>query len=892
MATWDESDNDSVDSNIYSGDEQGSISSAEDDQPNKFMIGADSGEEEEEKRIVKTATEKRFQEMTKWVGKVQMAMKNDDWAVVETEWDGLVKCVIKSKSLLEQNFPKFYASFLVELDDKINDTLSNKETMKAMKAKKAHFFNRIKLHFRKFYKEDKLTLDKMNQYRLDPDSFKEELEDDEDDKKKDKNVFRKTSSEENSDEEKSKKDKAKEPEEKPEEWTNEKIDKKVKQLLKERGTKTYSTGLVYEHIKTFRFLLSKLTNLARQLTLRFDIVNALFDTNFGTSHLNTNTWKKVYNEIVVILEALFDNPNLKLIETLQGEESDADKLNTTVYGHLLYSVERLHDEYIRSLQNTDSHSTDFVVRLSHERYMLILLQACGKYYQINSEFKQMAGIACRQLDCLYYKHETSTGGIEEPTLIETNDDEPEPEPEPEPVPEPEQKEQRESDEEHKEVVKEVEKDVELTPPKNVAIYINLREAVSNLTSLVYTHSQDEQKRRAMLQHVYHLALHDQYMYARDILLMTHLQEKIHQARVPDQIMFNRAMAQLGLAAFRMGRIEDTNNCLQDIILGGRDKAKELLAQGITRYQGEKNADQEKQERSRQIPYHMHINLDLIESVLLVSGMLLEIPYLTQYRFRDSKRKALSKHFRKSYDFYNERQYFTGPPENTKESILASAKAMEKGDWKTAHDTICALEIWKLTPHPESVLEIIGRLIKEQALRTYLFLYGPCYESIHVSHLASMFDLSETSAHAMVSSMIVSSELQASFDQPSGAIIFTSPNIQPLQYLALNFADKINFLLEGTDQNETRGGYERRWKGGEEGRSERQKEGFVRKERGERTERVDRGDRGDRGGDRGEKRSFNYGGLSARNIVTTSQERQFTRKKAGAGAGGRGRQNKN
>uniref|UniRef100_A0A6B2KXJ5 PCI domain-containing protein n=1 Tax=Arcella intermedia TaxID=1963864 RepID=A0A6B2KXJ5_9EUKA len=762
----------------HSDEEEGGAQEAEEDEgANPYFMeggkGESSEDEDDGKRVIRTAKEKRFQEMKKAIAKLSAAMKNNDWRLIEIEWDGVLKVSTKGPGKV---FPKFYVSFLLELDNKINEM--TKETLKAMKAKKAHFYNRMKLHWKKFLKEDKETEDKIAQYKANPDAYedKSELPDEPEEKKE-------------------------EPagEEKKEDWTPEKIEKKIKELLKERGTKHYVTGQVHSHIKTFRLFLSLTPDLARQLAYRFLIVNALFDTNQGATHLVINTWKKIYNELVIILDALFENPHLKLVENV--EESAAEN---TVCGHLLFSVERLHDEYIRSLQNIDPQTPDYLQRLAHENDMLILLQYTSKYYEtlrattpndprtINS----IAELSARQLDYLYYKHEAKGGGVEVVTLDQHNVEEVEEE-----VKEVEVKEAESLEEEGegKEEPKEEEIIAELISPRKLPPPVtNLRETVSQLANLGNKHSENLLlKRRVMLQHVYHLALHDQYGAARDMLLMAHLPEQIHKAQVNEQILYNRVMVQLGMAAFRAGKIEDANACLQDIIQAGKDKAKELLAQGITRYQGEKNIEQEKQERSRQIPYHMHINLDLIEFVLLVCGMLLEIPVIAQMRFRETKRKVLS-NFKKSYDFYNDRQFFTGPPESTKEAVIVAAKGLERGDWRSCRDTLRGLEIWRLIPNHLVVFEKITSLMQEQGLRTYLFTFAQHYDTIHISHLAKMFELEENTAHALVSNMMMSAELQASFDQLSGAIVIEAPEVSPLQHLALNFAEKANVLLENAE----------------------------------------------------------------------------------------------
>merc|ERR1712232_581050 len=112
------------------------------------------------------------------------------------------------------------------------------------------------------------------------------------------------------------------------------------------------------------------------------------------------------------------------------------------------------------------------------------------------------------------------------------------------------------------------------------------------------------------------------------------------------------MVQLGMCAFRAELLAEAHACLSEICAMGR--AKELLAQGLAwrnpRF-NERTPEQEKLERRRLMPFHMHTNLDLLDCIHLSSAMLLEVPLMA------SGGKVVSKSFRRSLENY-ERQVFT------------------------------------------------------------------------------------------------------------------------------------------------------------------------------------------------------------------------------------------
>ena len=308
----------------------------------------------------------------------------------------------------------------------------------------------------------------------------------------------------------------------------------------------------------------------------------------------------------------------------------------------------------------------------------------------------------------------------------------------------------------------------------------------------------------MLCQIYFLALHDQYYKARDMMLMSHLQDTISAFDIQSQILFNRTLVQVGLCAFRAGLVYEAQNTLQEICGSGRQK--ELLAQGvmIQRY-NQVSPEQERLEKQRQLPFHLHINLELLECVYLTCSMLLEIPLLAQTGSSpDIKKRVISKTYRRMLE-YHERQIFTGPPENTRDHVMQASKALAAGEWKKSTEFIHDIKIWDLMAKADSIKSMLAAQIQEEGLRTYLFTYAPFYDTVAISTLSSMFELSDRKVQAIVSKMISHEELAAALDQVSSSIIFRKGvELSRLQSLALTLSDKASGLIESNERTlETR-----------------------------------------------------------------------------------------
>ncbi|KAF9925192.1 Translation initiation factor 3 subunit c, partial [Modicella reniformis] len=672
------------------------------------------------------------------------------------------KAIQKATSIISQSgIPKFYIKAVAELEKAVLAALEKEKTAtKRMNATNAKALNSMK---QKVKKSNRLYEKEIQEYEKDPEGYIVEDEEEEiivKDPKKEKSDF--TSEVVELDENGDPIDDGFTPVGaggRTVELTQDNLFKKLKEITEARGKKNTNRE---EQVRILERLFVVANSPYQKIRVLLNLISAQFDFAVGLSgYMSIPLWKnaeKYVNQLLTILEA---NSGYVVKEDVpdedDGEKDRVPENGQTVFlqGSIVAIVDRLDDEFTKSLQNIDPHTTDYVDRLKDEVGLYAVIVRSNAYFQKLEQTEAVCRTTTRRLEHLYFKPDVVIVAVENATT--------------------------------------------LLLPKSIAQPVkDSTSLIHDLCVYLYKNANSLQRTRAMLCHIYHHALHNRFHVARDMLLMSHLQETIHQADITTQILHNRTMVQLGLCAFREGMIKEAQTCLQDI--SGTGRVKELLAQGLQaqRY-GSVSPEQEKLERQRQLPFHMHINLELLECVYLTCSMLLEIPAMAAAGSNaDSRKKIISKPFRRMLD-YNSRQVFSGPPENTRDHIMGAAKALASGEWHKSKELMNAIKIWDLMPAADKIKEMLGRKIQEEGLRTYLFTNASYYSSVGLEALAKMFELPLAAVISIVSKMVWNEELSASIDQVTNVVVLHHIEPTRLQSLALAFADKASGFVESNEK---------------------------------------------------------------------------------------------
>ncbi|KAJ7925202.1 eukaryotic translation initiation factor 3 subunit 8 N-terminus-domain-containing protein [Mycena leptocephala] len=784
--------------------------------------GIDSDEEEPQQAVrIMSAQERRLVEMEATGKVMENALRINDWGAISNEFDKLVRMIQRQHNVSEP-IPPFYVRTLVSLENSVNNALAKEKeakqkaaNAKALNATNAKALTAMKQKLKKSMKEYEAEVTK---YNNDPDAFEAEYA---------ALVVRDAPAVAGGAVARPAAVGGEEPADtyttvgkggKAMQFSSDGILKNLQAVQEARGKKNTDRA---EQIRILEKLLEVAVTAYQRIRVLLALVSSRFDYNSSVAtHMPIELWLSAQREVDQLVAIVAANPAYSIQEITEDYDELKERLPedpeekggiVRIRGSIISFVDRLDDEFTKSLQNIDPHGTEYIDRLKDEKVLYCTICRAQAFYENTNQDEPLGRVIMRRLEHIYSKPDAVVQALE--AAVEASD---------------------------------------IKPNMRLATQGTTSGLIHSLCVYLYKSGNSLLRTRAMLSHIYHHALHNDFHTARDMLLMSHLQESIHSADVATQILYNRTVVQLGLCAFRCGLIKEAQATLQDIFTTQR--VKELLAQGVHQQRFQVlTPEQEKAEKQRQLPFHMHINTELLEAAFLVSSMLVEIPLLASIDSDELKRKAISKPFRRLLDFAD-RQVFTGPPESTRDHIMQASKALQDGEWEQCRDLIQSIKIWSLMPEATAVKEMLAKRIQEQGLRTYLFTYAPHYSTLSLSLLSRTFSLPLRAVTSIVSKMIWNEELSASLDQSGGVVVFHRIELSRAQQLAQTIADKVGAMVE---QNEKALDIKMGGTGGWGDRAD----GNKGEKRGEQTqERRGRGERtrGTRGGARGRGARFAQG----------------------------------
>ena len=563
------------------------------------------------------------------------------------------------------------------------------------------------------------------------------------------------------------------------------------------------------------------------------VLNTILATIFDAGRqrkkaLELSEWHLAMESCVHLMDLLEQNPQLRIVSVVDLDDEEAHKRYdlTRTFGGLLHFAECLSADLFKHLKTMQSSMQQYAKRVPDQakiehllrRMLQYHLQAKDRLGKGDSSFKQTehqesysAALAMSLLRLQYYIHDTRLSvwnetnerlqrynwnpqvnqhpasmavGSEKAALVVSFDSS---------------------------VINPASLDAGAGTPQAVTHF-----EVDQLADIVYADGDESQIVYAVLCQVYHLALHNHFRKAKTLLLMSDIQKRIaHQQDVNKQIFYNRALAQLGMCAFRLGRFKECLQCLADLCSGSR--LKELLAQSIVRDR-DKDDEAMYKEEARLLPAHLHINLELLESCHLTAAMLLEMPTLaaeTAFMYAKHSRRVLSRGFRKLLFNYEHRK-----PENNIDKILVAAQAIGVGNWRKCSNLVVNLKCWNMWRlyGVDELKSLLRQKIKTTSLRTYLLKFNSKYASLKADTLGAMFNLDNRSVHSVVNRMMLTKELSASWDQSTNSILLYTIKPTQLQERALHLVDRVTDLLNANNKlvQDATGkpfeGHDRKWDG--------------------------------------------------------------------------------
>jgi translation initiation factor 3 subunit C len=142
------------------------------------------------------------------------------------------------------------------------------------------------------------------------------------------------------------------------------------------------------------------------------LVSARFDYNASvTTHMPIDLWLAAQREVDQLIGIVASNYSYAIEESTSDYDELAERIPSDekdgivrIRGSVISFVDRLDDEFTKSLQNIDPHGTEYVDRLKDEKRLYSTICRAQTYYQkSNDTGDPVTRVIMRRLEHIYSK---------------------------------------------------------------------------------------------------------------------------------------------------------------------------------------------------------------------------------------------------------------------------------------------------------------------------------------------------------------------------------------------------------------------------------------------------------------------------------------------------------
>lgn len=470
------------------------------------------------------------------------------------------------------------------------------------------------------------------------------------------------------------------------------------------------------------------------------------ESNQQLSYQPIDQWNETFETVSSFMSLLESNiSNYIVSEFAKYNDNLAEEPKPTdgqtfipILGSIFAFVERLDDEFNKSLLNIDPHSSDYLIRLKDESKLYTLLIRVQLYLEkiyLENHSLALNRILIKRINHIYYKTQPIAFNLEKlawkeidntSSIIEFSADD-------------------------KDYVSNlISKLVEA-----ISTNVSASKKSSDVNNFA-TDVEDDLIRSGLFKIYYHaLNLTHEFNEIKEMLITLNVNKVRSQSTSTSlQILFNRVVVQLGLCAFKSSLIEECHEVLNELLSSshlreilGQQSLQRLLHQqstaGSTGVSTTTTTTSNSLIATEQcLPFHKHINLDLVDVVFMTCSLILEIPQMTAFYsgIKIKKTPYNAKSVRRILEHFDKQNY-QPPAETSRDFILYAAKAMQTGEWMKCYDYLLKIKAWNQLANNEEIMANLQQRIKIESLKTYLFTYKRFYSTITVSKLSEKFELS-------------------------------------------------------------------------------------------------------------------------------------------------------